>query len=60
LSNTPDCTAFCNHSTNSSSVMVSSKLGVGILGGVGTRPPLGVEELVPLPGLCFDIILVFT
>lgn len=53
LSNSPDCTAFCNHSTNSSSVMVSSRLDVGI------QPPLW-PELVPLPVLCLEVKQVFT
>lgn len=53
LSNNPACTAFCNHSRNSSSVIVSSKLGGGI------RPPR-CPELVPLLVLCLEVTLVFT
>lgn len=53
LLNTPACTAFCNHSKNSSSVMVSSILGAGIR-------PLLCPELGPLLVLCLEVTLVFT
>ena len=53
LSNMPVCTAFCNHSKNSSSVMVSSTLNCGI------RPPF-CPELVPFPLLCLEVTLVLT
>ncbi|KAF8394704.1 hypothetical protein HHK36_020921 [Tetracentron sinense] len=46
VSNMPDCTAFCNHSKNSSSVMLSSKLDAGI-------PPL-CPKPVPFTLLCLE------